>query len=522
MPQEIELRFTVPPGELPRVMRICAPAGFSAGKPRTRRLRALYYDTPEFAFAKAGFTLRVRQVGRAHIQTVKNESTGTLASERAEYESRLSSPRPDIAGIPDAAVRERLEALGAHAELEAVIETDILRTISDLTNAAGDRIELAADRGEIRTLPHGHHVADVSELELELKQGSVRALYDAAREISRAAPLTLGLESKSSRGYRALEGRAIATHKAGRAALPRDGTAEEAFRATLLHCLRHIGRNTQAVAEARDPEGVHQIRVGLRRLRAALSAFGPAFRVPALEDLRGRAKLLADVFGNTRDLDVFERELLGPVEAVSNHAGMPELRLRLDAMRRLSWDRSAALACSHDFTGFLIDLAAAIEARVWREGASPELLEEFLRPARAIAAAALDRALKRACKRARRLASLNVSQRHRLRIALKKLRYAAEFFASLFDAKPVAAYLRRLSKLQDLFGALNDAATAETILGRALSFPSEIAAPESPSAHMAEAAAFVDGWHQSRIASTWNSAKKRWKRFAGGEPFWRS
>jgi inorganic triphosphatase YgiF len=521
MPQEIELRFAVPPGELSRMGRKFVPEGFVAGRPATRLLRSLYYDTPGGDFAKAGFTLRVRKLGRVYIQTVKSESTGALASERGEYESRLPSSSPDIAGIPDAEVRERLAALAAHGALEAMIETDIRRTTRILTTPAGDRIELAADKGTIRTRAGGP-VLDVNEVELELKQGSVRALYDAARALSRTNAITLALESKSARGLRAREGRAVATHKAGRAALPRDGTAEEAFAATLTHCLRHIGRNAQAVAEARDPEGVHQIRVGLRRLRAALGAFGESFRVAALEDLRNRAKLLADVFGETRDLDVFERDLLGPVAEAFTHDGMADLRLRLDAMRQLSWDRTVAVARSHDFTGFLIDLAAAVESRVWREDASPEMREDFVRPARGLACESLDKALKRACKRARRLASLDVHQRHRLRIALKKLRYAAEFFAALFDAKPVAGYLRRLSKLQDLFGALNDAASAGTILENALTHPLEAGDAEDAHSHRAEAAAFIEGWHQSRAVSTWSSAKKRWKRFAGTEPFWRA
>src|SRR6185503_3133320 len=105
-------------------------------------------------------------------------------------------------------------------------------------------------------------------------QGSPIALYQAARRLCHSAHLTINTESKVERGLRALEGREIGARKAGKAELPKDCVAEEAFRATLNHCLRHIARNTGAVADARDPEGIHQIRVGLRRLRAALTAFG--------------------------------------------------------------------------------------------------------------------------------------------------------------------------------------------------------------------------------------------------------
>src|SRR5262245_50073448 len=82
----------------------------------------------------------------------------------------------------------------------------------------------------------------------------------------------------------------MSPQKSGRFVLPKKANAEDAFQVTLLHCLRHIARNGPAVSFARDPEGVHQIRVGLRRLRAALTSFGPAFRTPAFETFGTRAR----------------------------------------------------------------------------------------------------------------------------------------------------------------------------------------------------------------------------------------
>jgi CHAD domain-containing protein len=357
----------------------------------------------------------------------------------------------------------------------------------------------------------------VSEVELELKEGAPAALYEVARCLSRRSPLTVKTESKSARGMRALEGGQIGAHKAGRTELSPDSTAEEAFRLTLLHCLRHIARNAPAVAEARLPEGVHQIRVGLRRLRAALSASGGEFRVRDLESLDERANHLSDIFGGTRELDVFATELLAPVEDTTNKPGLLPLRLILEELRRESWEQAVKLVNSDDFTGFLIDLASAIETRVWRDSASDEQLAAFERPARALASETLDKRLKQAGKRAKHLASLNVQERHRLRIALKKLRYSAEFFAPLFAAKPVSAFLARLSKLQDLFGTLNDAATVETILRRITEHAGRRSGPE-----LLEAAAFVDGWHHSRVEPTWDKAKKRWKGFVKTDPFWKA
>jgi CHAD domain-containing protein len=384
-----------------------------------------------------------------------------------------------------------------------------------LKTPAGEHIELALDRGEIRTLASERAVLPVSEVEMELKNGSPLALYQVARRFCQTAPLLISTESKMQRGLRVLQGRNIGAHKAGRVELAPACVAEDAFRAILNHCLTHISHNTGAIAEARDPEGIHQIRVGLRRLRAALAAFGDAFRVRVLEQLRQRAKTLADVFGEVRELDVFALELVAPIERLTNKPGLPQLRLALDEIRRESWNRAADLVRSPEFTCFMLDLAIAIEGRVWREGATSDQFNQFLRPARSRGVKSLERSLKKAVKRAKRLSELDTEQRHRLRIQLKRVRYTAEFFAPLFPAKSVTPFLKRLSKLQDIFGTLNDAATAEHILRRI---------NEHAAAHggqeLAEAAAFVDGWHQSQVVPTWKKARKRWKRFIRKRPFW--
>ncbi len=279
MSQEIEIRFDVCPDDLARLARSPAFDRLTAGRPATRRLSTVYYDTPELRFARAGLSLRVRKSGRSYVQTVKNESSGMLAAERGEYECKLPSASPDLRFVPDPDVRERLQAIANDAAVAPVIETNIRRTTRSLKTEAGDEIELALDRGEIRTLTNGQAVVPVSQMELELKHGSSAALYDVARILSREAALTVNIESKAERGLRVLEGRDVCARKAGRTELASDATAEEAFRATLSHCLRHIARNTGPVAEAHDPEGVHQLRVGLRRLRVALSMLGDAFRV---------------------------------------------------------------------------------------------------------------------------------------------------------------------------------------------------------------------------------------------------
>ena len=313
---------------------------------------------------------------------------------------------------------------------------------------------------------------------------------------------------------RALAGRGPEAQKPVRVVLAKDASAEEAFRVTLRHCLDHMARNVPAVM-ARQPGGVHQIRVGLRRLRAAITAFGAAFRVPALEELRGQAKSLADAFGVTRALDVFADEMLPDVEPHDIALrGVDAVRVRLKTVRARSWDDSVALVQSQPFTDFLLALGQAAEQRSWRTGAADQDVSLFERPALELAQESLREELRNACKRAKHLSRLSPDERHRLRLAVKKLRYAAEFFAPLFVDKQVGPYLKRISKVQDAFGALNDASTVQQVLALLLK------APGKREKELHEGAAFIAGWHLGRVRGGWHAARKHWKRLVKTEAFW--
>jgi len=523
MTREIELKLAARPSDLARLGHSQALTRYGAGPAQTKRLNTIYYDTPDLGLAKAGFSLRVRRHGRRYVQTVKSRnSAGMLAVERDEWESPLPSSWPDLRLIADPHVRAQMTEIAGDDPVEPKIETQIRRVTRRLTTETGDEIELALDAGEIRTLANGAAKVPVSEVELELVRGSPASLYDIARALSQEAPLKIAVETKAERGLRALEGRAVCPAKAGAVAVPEGASAEDAFRATLRHCLRHLALNVPAVADAHDPEGIHQMRVGLRRFRVALAAFGPAFCNADIEALRTRAKQLADALGEVRDLDVFVEELLLPAaQAASDEPGIAVLRDLAEHKRAVAWQGAIALVESEALAGFLIDLAGATEECAWRArpgegGLDPERLAELAGPGTAIAERALEKRLAKAKKLGRRIEALEPEDRHRLRIALKKLRYTAEFFAPLYPKSESASFLKRLSELQDIFGALNDVAVARATLASLAN------ADEDEEASCPRfAAGLVYGWHMERATKTWSKALKRWKSFAKTPPFWR-
>ncbi len=309
--------------------------------------------------------------------------------------------------------------------------------------------------------------------------------------------------------------------KARPAILPRDIAAEDAFRLTLLQCKWHIASNIAAVRDGHEVEGIHQMRVGFRRLRVALTSFGGDFRTPALEALKDRAKRMAENLSPARDLDVFVEDLLqSAAKANGDVEGFEQLRERANAARRTAWEYAVAHVESPAFEAFLRDLGDAIDRRVWFEAAGRAHATSghmaFEMPAADLAGRMLDHRLKVARKRARHLKKLSPVKRHELRIALKKLRYTSEFFAPLYDEPAARGFLQPLSKMQDVLGSLNDVAVARDTLSR-------LAAPQSAGgATLSFAAGIVYGWHLDRAEHNWTHAKKRWKHFVKTQPFWQA
>jgi CHAD domain-containing protein len=308
--------------------------------------------------------------------------------------------------------------------------------------------------------------------------------------------------------------------KARPAVLPRDIAAEDAFRLTLLQCKWHIASNIAAVTQGREVEGIHQMRVGFRRLRVALTSFGGDFRTPALESLKDRARRLSDKLGPARDLDVFVENLLrAAAEANDGVDGFDQLRERAAEARRTAWDYAITHVQSPGFEAFLRDLGEAIDRRIWFEAAGRAHAATghmaFEMPAADLAGRMLDRRLKVARGKARHLGKLSAARRHKLRIALKKLRYTAEFFAPLYGEHAATDFLKPLTKMQDVLGALNDVVVARETLCR-------LAAPGGDQTRLSFAAGVVYGWHHDRAEHIWESAKRRWKKFSDTEPFWKT
>jgi triphosphatase len=244
--------------------------------------------------------------------------------------------------------------------------------------------------------------------------------------------------------------RAGASAKARAPRLSRKMRADDAFRAILSDCLAQATAQAGVLRAGRSAEALHHLRVAMRRLEVMLDAFGTAFGQAWFADLRGRTKAISARLAPARDLDVFLDELWpnvlrGFAEGRSGDFGA--LRRAAEAARDAAWQAVEVCLASEDFGHLLDDIAALSQSRLPMGGD-----EKLIKLARRLLKAAAQRVRKRG-KRAR---SRDEGDLHRLRIALKKLRYLAQIFAPLHQRKPIKSYLAALKRLQEQLGGLND------------------------------------------------------------------
>jgi inorganic triphosphatase YgiF len=514
---EIELKFLIDEAAARQLRARVRALKLASGAAKTRTLRSIYFDTAGHTLKHAGLALRLRRNGRRWVQTVKaaGELHGGL-SQVGELESPAPGGRVSLQAIPNPLVRDRVVECVNGQPLQPVCATVIRRTEIALAPENGTRAELAIDVGEI--LAEGRSAA-LREAEIELIEGGPRGLFDIAQALLPDGGWRFSRLSKGARGYLlAEEGRIepeLAPRTAQAVALDAGLTTEQAARDILRECFDQIATNIAVVRALDDPEGPHQLRIGLRRLRSALSIFSSVLACPEMGRLNAETRWLGREVGRLRDVEVVLNDIVRrEAGAHPGEVGIAALADRLapqaDDLRR---SLRGILAGARVQT-LLLDLARFTETRGWLLPHDFGQTERLARPAAAFAGGAINRSWKKVVKRAHGLATLDVAQRHELRKELKKLRYVVEFLAPLYADRRVSPFVRRLKKLQTIFGELNDAATVKAMFARQASN-----GDGDPSS--ARAVGWVTGASLARADYAWNGAKALWRRLEGTKPFWK-
>lgn len=448
--REIELKFTCGPEDLAAVLAAAPP-----GDDQARELISVYFDTPDLALQKAGASLRVRESEGRRVQTLKR-GDGLV---REEYEAAIEglAPDPELGPLPN--------LMPEGASLRPAFNVRISRRQRRFRYHEA-LIELALDQGEVTG---GDQQSPICEVELELKSGPPAALFALARKLAAAAPLYLSYDSKAKRGQVLVAGEPDAARRSGTVELATDATVGETFQAVARKALAQIAANAAILRAGPGPEAVHQLRVGARRLRSALTTFKPALQGEGFEAAKEGLRWLSHSCDQPRNLDVFSEETLRPAELGGHRPpGLARLRKAIDAARRGAWAQVAETVSSERFRSLMIDTAAWVETGDWLAG------DGAGSPIASFSQQALKRRLKTVKKRWRDAKGADDLALHHLRIEAKKLRYAVETFVSLYGARRIKRFLEPVKDLQEVLGALNDLATAEPLLA-GLALPSDAA-----------------------------------------------
>ncbi|MGH7050129.1 MAG: CHAD domain-containing protein [Acetobacteraceae bacterium] len=507
---EVELKLLGDCADLARLTASPLVGAHAKNHGRVRHLKAIYYDTETGGLERAGVAFRVRKVGRRLVATVKRAGApGGSPAARDEWEMPVASMAPDPGPLLPLLPADLQALLGA-APLQPVFTTTVRRTTRRLKLADAE-LEMAFDQGRIEA---GGRSLPISEIELELKRGSIAVLFDFARELAETAPLRLSLQSKAERGFALAHDQPPPASRAAPARLEAGGSLDDALAAILRSIFGHLLANQEAAEDGRDPEGVHQVRVALRRLRASLALVGRIAPSPTLDSLRADARWLASALGPARNWDLFTLELLPAI----GHA-LPTLPGFAELARAAADCRAAGLAAAREALAapragaFEIALGAWIERRGWRTEAPAQSLEALAAPALGFAAPLLQRRYRKVLKRGRHFAQLSPEARHSLRLAVKKLRYGVDFFLPLgVGTKSSRRFARRLGKLQELLGAFNDMTTTPE---RTAEFAVRTLSPSA-----GEALGAVIGWQVRGLVHLETDLLAAWRRFRRAEPFW--
>ena len=236
-------------------------------------------------------------------------------------------------------------------------------------------------------------------------------------------------------------------------------SVRQGFHAIVGNCLRQIQGNEAGVAHGKNPESVHQMRVGVRRLRTALKLFGRW--IPFPPRLQSELDWLSRQLGCTRNWEVLSGTTLVRVstEQPLVEPSLNQLRQSAAQVAARQRQRTAALMEAARYARFRGAITAWVVQVASAE--SDSAMSGLLGPC---AVQVLARNHAKLLKRGKRLRAGDAQSRHRLRIAAKKVRYAAEFFCSLYPERRMNAFIASLAALQEVLGRLNDAAVADGLL----------------------------------------------------------
>ena len=498
-PVEIELKLSLPADQVAPFLNRMARR---RSVPLQQDIVTRYFDTPDFALSSQGIALRVRKIGQRWLQALKTEGErqGGL-SRRIEYEMAIPANTPDWNRFPVAAQARVPEVI--RTQLIPLFETHFNRTTWLVSGRGGAKIEVALDVGEVRA---GTRSQPICEIELELKAGKPDALFELAQAWATKLDLLPLDVSKAERGVRLARGEIAAPMKSVPVDVRDDMRVEEGFSVIVQACLAQFQANLPGVLASEDIDYVHQARVALRRLRAALHVFRRVCTLP--DELLNGLRVLSAALGPVRDWDVLCGETMPAIASHFADEGAWQFGLSvLEAHRAEARAAMRAEVFQARPGAWLLSFQRWLIQQGWREGsaAQHQVQQSALK---AWARRKLRKGNRLIEQGARAYAQMRPAAQHALRITVKRQRYAAEFFVGMFVGRRQARYQTALQVVQESLGRINDYRVASRLLTQA-------------GAEAGSMGAFSRGWLAACRAGDDNKGiKKQLKNFVKWVPGW--
>jgi triphosphatase len=326
-----------------------------------------------------------------------------------------------------------------------------------------------------------------------------------------------GLETSASAESRQPDAGTVEWRKARLPDLLRSTTAEEALADIVLGCVEHLRGNEACVLARAHEEGVHQMRVAVRRLRSCLALYRRFIPAEQHDHLVGELKWLIGELGPARDWDVFVGEILKPVvrQFGGDDERLADLGIHVERHRDEAYERAQTAVAAQRYLGLVLLLSSWAEGRGWRNAVVDAQTEALQSDALHTAHDLLQQIFDDLLATGDNFEQLDPEARHKVRIQLKKLRYATEFFSSLYSKRKATPYLAAMKALQDALGTSNDVDVAKKLLRRTLK-----GTRGKERARLSYAAGLVVGWHGHVGDGREQQVVGAWYRLTERAPYW--
>ncbi|MES2190959.1 MAG: CHAD domain-containing protein [Pseudomonadota bacterium] len=468
--KEVELKLQLPVEGVAAFRSLDILKRQASRRPRTVAIKNTYFDSPDMQLRTHGLELQVQQVENAWTQILKttDQACAGLYWHR-QWKTAVSGNHPELTSLLAQVAWESAEiATRCNPEffkrLVPVFTSVVQRTVWTLHLTGGGSVNVVLDRGKLQAKRKREPFC---EIRLKLKNGEVTNLFDLALQLMDHLPLRIGKGGEAERGYELLVPTPISFAKAQPVKLAANLSVESCFMRIAWNCLAQIQDNQHGVIESIDPESVHQMRVGLRRLRSAVRLFSPTIQLPP--EMHEELEWLGEALGNARDADVLANSTLPSLASASSSASVQSWTplLRAATLRaRVTRQDAAAVVASVRYSRLILSIAAWLYARHERLPPSRSVQATHGETLKKWAASRLEKLQTQLLKLGVRQKKSSMTERHRMRIAAKELRYALEFFESMCSTRRLQPYLKCLVALQDVLGRLNDCSVADKLLDR--------------------------------------------------------